>query len=76
MTVLEAACNGGDTARWSVMWQLPNVIDLSVDTRMLIGSARGEREALTVCQAIGGAWILARRFEIGRSHRNKSDGVW
>jgi len=55
MTVLEAACNGGDTVRWSVMWQLPNVIDLATDTPMLIEfAARGEREALTACQAITG----------------------
>jgi hypothetical protein len=55
MTVLEAACNGGDTPRWSVMWQLPDVIDLATDTPMLIEfAARGQREALTVCQAITG----------------------
>ena len=67
MTVLEAACNGGDTARWSVMWRLPSVIDLVTDIPVLVDySARGEREAGVVCQAITGGrdgfWPIALRL--------------
>ncbi|HKW55400.1 MAG TPA: hypothetical protein VJO12_17045 [Stellaceae bacterium] len=62
-TVLEAA-NAGSAARWTVMWNLPSLVEMGTDAALLLEfAARGEREALTACSAItgarGGFWQVA-----------------
>jgi hypothetical protein len=65
-TLLDAARSQGN-APYTIMWHLPNLIDLDPDAVLLGGYvARGEREALTVCQALTGGrrgfWPLAFRL--------------
>jgi hypothetical protein len=65
-TLLDASRSRGD-ARWTILWHLPNLMDLEADAALLRDyAARGEREALTVCQALTGGrrgfWPLAFRF--------------
>jgi hypothetical protein len=62
-TVLDATGDGG-AARWTVLWHLPNLVNLQTDGPFLLEyAARGEREALSVCAAITGGregfWNLA-----------------
>jgi hypothetical protein len=65
-TLLDASHTEG-TARWTISWHLPNLIDQVIDAPLLAEyAARGEREALIVCQAITGGrpgfWPLAFRL--------------
>jgi hypothetical protein len=54
-------------SRYTILWYLPNLIDLKADAAFL-GEypARGEKEALTLCQALTGGrngfWPLAFRL--------------
>jgi len=65
-TLLDAS-RSQENSRWTILWHLPNLIDLEADS-VLLGyyAARGEHEALTVCQAITGGrtgfWPLAFRL--------------
>jgi hypothetical protein len=53
-TVLDVACRGGQ-ARWTIQWWLPGLVDIATDTDFLLTyAARGESEALTVCEATTG----------------------
>jgi hypothetical protein len=65
-TLLDAAQSLA-SARYTIMWYLPDLIDLEGDAALLGDyAARGEREALTVCQALTGGrsgfWPLAFRL--------------
>jgi hypothetical protein len=65
-TVLDASRTPG-IARYTVMWYLPNLMDLQADRDLLSQyAARGEQEALTIVQSITGGrpgfWPLA--FEL------------
>ena len=65
-TLLDAA-RAKSSARYTVMWYLPDLIDLEADASLLANyAARGEPEALTVCQALTGGrngfWPLAFRL--------------
>jgi hypothetical protein len=62
-TLLDATRSQGN-ARYTINWYLPNLIDLEADAALLGDyAARGEPEALTVCQALTGGrsrfWPLA-----------------
>jgi hypothetical protein len=53
-TVLDVACRGGP-ARWTVEWWLPGLVDIATDSDFLLRySARGENEAVIVCETITG----------------------
>jgi hypothetical protein len=65
-TLLDASRTPG-IARHTIMWHLPNLMDLHADHTLLSQyAARGEQEALTVVQAITGGrtgfWPLAFRL--------------
>jgi hypothetical protein len=65
-TLLDASRTQGN-ARYTINWYLPNLIDLQADAALLGEyAARGEPEALTVCQALTGGrsgfWPLAFRL--------------
>jgi hypothetical protein len=65
-TLLDASRSQGN-ARYTILWHLPDLMDLEADG-VLLGdyAARGEPEALTVCQALTGGrqgfWSLTFRL--------------
>lgn len=65
-TLLDASRSHGN-ARYTINWYSPDLIDLEADAALLGDyAARGEHEALTVCQALTGGrsgfWPLAFRL--------------
>jgi hypothetical protein len=53
-TVLDVACRGG-SAFWTIQWWLPGLMDIAMDADFLLRyAARGENEALIVCETITG----------------------
>ena len=65
-TLLDASRSQGN-AHYTILWHLPDLIDLEADGIVLRDyAARGELEALTVCQALTGGrkgfWPLAFRL--------------